>query len=374
MKIILSILILLSSVSFSKSLNVTKTDDRINHHLFSGEWEKSDSLIELQLSRTPKSVKYNFMKAYNLFYARYFSNTAYDRQATLSKVKHYTWEAIKLGEAADESLENNFYIGCAYAYLARANAMEQEYWNAYWNGSEGENYLEAVIDENPGIHDAYMNLGVFEYYPSFAITGFTSVLAWFGGMSGDREKGLEYIYNVAKDGNLFKDEAALALGIINNFAENNVKEAHHYWTYLLEKYPSNPMAIGNESRTRFQLLIDEKGADFLTTEFDSLGSKYNITNAGALNNVGYSLMNQGRLDDALVVFQTNIKMFPHIANGYDSIAECYMNRNENDMAIKFYKKAYEMMPIDTTVNDDFRQRVMEGIEERLTELGSDINA
>ena len=67
-------------------------------------------------------------------------------------------------------------------------------------------------------------------------------------------------------------------------------------------------------------------------------------------------------------------MFPHVANGYDSIAECYMNRGENDMAIKFYKKAYEMMPSDTTVNDAFRQQVMEGIQERLADLGANINA
>ena len=288
MRLLLLLLLLAASFTFGQNLNITSTDDQINTFLFNGEVEKSDSLIEIQLSRNLNSVKYNFMKAYILFYARYFSGTADDRPTTLAKVRYYTWKAIKIGEEANESLENNFYLGCAYAYLARANAMEGEYWNAYWNGSEAQNYFEEVLDEEPGIHDAYMNLGVFEYYPAFAVTGFTSVLAWFGGMSGDREQGLEYIYNVAKDGRLFKDEAAFALGIINNFAENNVKEAHHYWTYLLEKYPNNPMAIGNESRTRFQLLIDEKGVDFLTTEFDSLGAKYNITNAAALNNVGYS--------------------------------------------------------------------------------------
>lgn len=374
MRITISVLLLLASISFAKSLSITKTDDQINNYLFSGQWEKSDSLIELQLSRKPNSVKYSFMKAYNTFYARYFSGTADDRPTTLSKVKHYTWEAIKAGEELNESLENNFYLGCAYAYLARANAMEREYWNAYWNGSEAQNYFEDVLDEEPGITDAYMNLGVFEYYPAFAITGFTSVVAWFGGMSGDRELGLEYIYNVSEDGNLFKDEAAFALGIINNFAENNTREAHHYWSYLLDKYPTNQMAIGNESRTRLQLLIEEKGPEFLTAEFDSLGTKYNITNANILNNAGYSFMNQERYGDALILFQVNIRLFPHVANGYDSIAECYMNRGENDMAIKFYKKAYEMMPSDTTVNDDFRQQVMEGIQERLADLGAEINA
>ncbi len=252
--------------------------------------------------------------------------------------------------------------------------MQQEYWDAYWNGSEAENYFEDVIDEEPGIHDAYMNLGVFEYYPAIAITGFTSVLAWFGGMSGDRELGLEYIYNVSEKGKLFKDEAAFALGIINNFTENNVEEAHHYWSYLADKYPNNNFAQNSVERTTLLIAINEDGVGVLRQNFDSLATKYNITNAGPLNNMGYTLMNQERYDDALEVFRINIELFPHVANGYDSIAECYMNRGENDMAIKFYKKAYEMMPTDTTVTEDFRQRVMEGIEERLAELGSDISA
>jgi tetratricopeptide (TPR) repeat protein len=374
MRTFLIIIFFTVSFTFGQKLNITSTDEQINNYLFNGEVEKSDSLIESKLSSNPNSVKYNFMKAYNIFYTRYFAFNGEARETTLNRIKHYTWEAIKAGDAANESLENNFYLGCAYAYLARANAMAGEYWEAYWNGSESQNYFEEVLEEEPGIHDAYMNLGVMEYYPAFAITGFTSVLAWFGGMSGDRELGLEYLYNVSEKGRLFKDEAKIALGIINNFAENNIKEAYHYWSSLLEKYPANPMAVGNENRTRFQLLIEEKGADFLITEIDSLRTKYNINNAGSLNNVGYSLMNQERFDDALKVFQANIKLFPHVANGYDSIAECYMNRGENEMAIKFYKKAYELMPNDTTVNDDFRQRVMEGIEERLAELGKDINA
>lgn len=366
-------LFILSTVLYSQKLSFTETDKQINSYLFSGEWHKSDSLIELELSQNPASLKYNFMKAYTLYYARYFSNDAYDRPTTLQKVKHYTWKAITTGEELEENLPNNFYMGCAYAYLARANAMQQEYWDAYWNAGKSQNYFEDVIDIEPGIHDAYMNLGVFEYYPDVAITGFTSVLAWLGGMSGDRELGLQYIYDTSQKGVLFKDEAIFALGIINSFTENNSTEANHYWTALYNKYPQNNFARTQAQRSQLQMLIDEKGVSFLHEEKDSLASKYSVTNANALNGIGYTLMNQGRMDDALAVFELNIELYPHVANGYDSIAECYMNRGENELAIKFYEKAYEMMPGDTTVTEDFKQRVMEGIEERLEELKSRVN-
>ncbi len=370
---ILIFILLFSISSIGQSLKFSPIDKEINSFLFNGEWHKSDSLIVMELEKDSLSVKYNFMKAYNIFYARYFANDAYDRTETLQKVKHYTWKAITTGEEFPETVENNFYLGCAYAYLARANAMQQEYWDAYWNGSESENYFEDVLDENPGVYDAYMNLGIFEYYPDVAITGFTSVLAWLGGMSGDRETGIEFIKSAAENGNLFKDEAVFALGIVNNFGENNIRDAHKYWQALTEKYPGNNFARARESTTAFQLLIDEKGVDFLWSELDSLQTKYNINNANVLNGMGYTLMNQGRMDDALEVFKVNIKLYPSIANGYDSIAECYMNRGENEMAIKFYEKAYEMMPDDTTANDEFKKRVMEGIEERLEELRADTN-
>ncbi len=111
MRVLIILLFLTASFTFAQRLNITTLDEQVNAYLFNGQWEKSDSLIELQLSRDPGSLKYNFMKAYNIYYARYFSNTADDRATTLARVKHYTWEAIKAGEQLDESLENNFYMG-----------------------------------------------------------------------------------------------------------------------------------------------------------------------------------------------------------------------------------------------------------------------
>ncbi len=82
-------------------------------------------------------------------------------------------------------------------------------------------------------------------------------------------------------------------------------------------------------------------------------------------------MNQNKNDDALVVFKTNIKLYPDIANGYDSLAECYMNRGENDLAIKYYKMAYEKLDTDTTINDAFRDRMKVLIPQQLETLGAE---
>jgi len=49
-----------------------------------------------------------------------------------------------------------------------------------------------------------------------------------------------------------------------------------------------------------------------------------------------------------------------------------MNRGENDLSIKNYKIAYEKLDTDTTINDQFREILREGIQDRLEELGATI--
>jgi len=352
----------------------SKVDKEINYNLFAGDWEKSDSLIDIHLQNNPDNPKYYFMKAYNYFYARYFSNTAADRATTLRLVRYYTWKGIAAGEEIEQTTEVKFYMGCLYAYLGRVNIMSQEYWEGYWNATKSENYLEEALEEYPELVDAYLNLGAAEYFADVRVTGFQGFLAWIGGMSGDREMGLKYFKDVSINGTLFKDEATYILGLAYNFQENDPVTAYEYWTTLNEAYPLNNFFITQKERSFFSKLIDENGIDILVDEYDSLQTKYNINNANIINLLAYNLMNQGRMDDALIAFKVNLKLYPNVANCYDSIAECYMNREENEQAIKYYNLAYEKIDSDTTATEDFKEFLREGIEEKLIELKSRIDS
>jgi tetratricopeptide (TPR) repeat protein len=278
------------------------------------------------------------------------------------------------GEQLEETKEIKFYIGCAYGYLARAHGMWQEWWSAYWAASDCENYLEEVIEEDPEFYDAYFELGVIKYYPAVAITGFTSTLAWLGGMAGDRELGLQYLNLVADRGDLFKAEANVGLGIVYNNFENDPETAANYYEKVIEEYPENNLAVNQKQRIEFMMLIDEKGVDYFVEKFDSLRVEYNINDPAYLNTMGYFLINRERLDDALVIFKFNLELYPHVANCYDSLAECFMTRNENEDAIKYYKLAYEKIPDDTTATEEFKEALKTGIEHRLEELEARIRS
>lgn len=371
----LILFLFISIITFAQPVKFSSVDLEINKTLYDGDWQHADSLIEIQLQQNPNIPKYYFFKAYSSFYARYIGNDGpRDRAATIRQVQKYTWDAITVGEKAEQTTENKFYIGYSYAFLTRVNVMSSEYWNGYWNASKAEDYLEEVIEEDPNCIDAYLVLGVNEYFPAVAISGFQGFLAWLGGMPGDKELGLSYFNKVKEEGILFKNEAKYILAMVMGFRENDFAQSYEYWGELSDAFLGNNGFQIQKSRSYFLALVEEKGVKFLLTEKDSLQGKYDVNNANILNGLGYNLINQERNREALTVFKVNLDLYPDIANSYDSVAECYMILGENENAIKYYKLAYIKLDTDSTANDEFKQRIREGITERLAEMGSDINS
>ena len=350
-----------------------EVDLRIMNHLYNAELVKADSLLKLQIDKQPENPKYYMMKAHYHFYSRYFTQ-GLARDSILQLVVNSSQKAIELAVKMEETTEQKFYLGSAYGFLSRALVMQREYWDGYWAARDCRNYLEDVLAEDPTFADANIGLGVIEYFTGRQYTGFYNFLVWFVGMSGDTEKGKEYFTNAYNAGELFKNEAHFILGFINRFLENDYDKAEKLYGDFLQTFPNNPFAATQYHQARFMNLVEEKGVEFLETEFDSLRTKYGINNSVILNTMGYfNFLNQNRLDEALVVFKTNLKLFPGVANCYDSLAECYMVRGENDLAIKYYKLAFEKLDTDTTINDNFRNRLKESIPQQLETLGASVN-
>ena len=368
------VFVLIICVSVSAAPNKFKEIDlRIMDHLYNAELVATDSLLNQQIIQEPENPKYPLMKAHYHFYSRYFTQ-GLDRDSILQLIVAESNKTIALTEKMPESTEQKFYLGSAYGFLSRALVMQQEYWDGYWAARDCRNYLEDVIDEDPAFADAYIGLGVIEYFTGLRYTGFYNFLVWFVGMSGDREKGLEYFTNTYEKGELFKNEANLILGTLYVGNENNLPRALDLLKKSREKFPGNNFYENQYTRALFLNRVNEEGIGFLETEFDSLTTKYRMANAGVLNGLGYNYIFQNRLDEALVIFKTNVKLFPNVANCYDSLGECYMTRGENELAIKNYKIAFEKLDGDTTINDAFREQLRESIPQQLETLGAEVNS
>jgi CubicO group peptidase (beta-lactamase class C family) len=61
-----------------------------------------------------------------------------------------------------------------------------------------------------------------------------------------------------------------------------------------------------------------------------------------LNALGYSMLSQGRVDDAIELFKLNVEMYPQAWNPYDSLAEAYAAKGDKEQAIRHYRKSYEL--------------------------------
>ena len=63
-----------------------------------------------------------------------------------------------------------------------------------------------------------------------------------------------------------------------------------------------------------------------------------------LNRLGYLLLRQERIEDAILVFKENVTIHPDSWNVYDSLGEAYLKNLETEKAIRFYEKSLSLNP------------------------------
>src|SRR5262249_18408735 len=71
---------------------------------------------------------------------------------------------------------------------------------------------------------------------------------------------------------------------------------------------------------------------------------YDKPNEGTLNMLGYMLLRDHKVADAIKAFERNVQEYPQGWNCYDSLGEAYMTAGKKDLAIKNYEKSLELNP------------------------------
>jgi tetratricopeptide (TPR) repeat protein len=124
-----------------------------------------------------------------------------------------------------------------------------------------------------------------------------------------------------------------------------LKEAQECYEKLISIEPYVPEARESYHNLVLRRTFAEQGIDALARTFNELKKSHpSEINEGTLNILGYSLIGNKRIQDAVEIFKLNVKIHPDYANGYDSLGEAYLGMGEKDLAIKAYKKALELDP------------------------------
>ncbi len=70
----------------------------------------------------------------------------------------------------------------------------------------------------------------------------------------------------------------------------------------------------------------------------------NVVSENRLNMLGYTLLQEKKIAEAIAVFKVNVELYPQSFNVYDSLAEAYMVNGNKELAILNYKKSLELNP------------------------------
>jgi tetratricopeptide (TPR) repeat protein len=109
----------------------------------------------------------------------------------------------------------------------------------------------------------------------------------------------------------------------------------------------------NETRAAADALrkvITESGIDRAREKYaemkDASSEEYYFDEA-EMNRLGYQLINQDKLQEAIEIFKMNVELYPEAWNVYDSLGEGYMLLGEKEFAIKYYEKSMQINPDNT---------------------------
>jgi len=95
-----------------------------------------------------------------------------------------------------------------------------------------------------------------------------------------------------------------------------------------------------------ELVSEGKSIDYIITFIHSENldeTEYDLSESG-INSFGYSLMNEGKNEEALKIFKLNTELSPQGSNTWDSYGECLMELGQKEEAIEAYKKSLELNP------------------------------
>jgi tetratricopeptide (TPR) repeat protein len=133
-------------------------------------------------------------------------------------------------------------------------------------------------------------------------------------------------------------------------SDNGVFVANEYLRSVAKEYN---WKYGKEQRGeggRFMLIMGLRGGDAALAAYDDL-AKTKKPDEFILNMIGYTLLNEGKTDEAIKAFAKNTQMYPESGNVYDSLGEAYAAAGKKELAIENYEKSLKLDPKNTNATE-----------------------
>ena len=280
--------------------------------------EQSKSLFQEEKYQEAKTILLSLMKQYPIKaeVAYYLGRVYFQEDKLDSAISMFQYAKIRDKKVADYP----YWLGrmCAVK-MQNVSLLKKKKWL-----DKTKESMESAVLRDPNHVDArFMLIQLYLTLPGI-----------FG---GDKEKGKEHVdAMVTCDPHL----GHLAMGIYFN---------------VTKEYPP--------AEKEYLMFLEGNKNDDGTVE----GQPYNQMLEGGLNMLGYGYLGDDNFEKAIEIFTINVETFPESYNAYDSLAEAYMKKGEDRLAIENYQKALDMNPRLT----NGQKRLYKSGEKKLKKLNKD---
>ncbi len=302
--------------------------------------------FERFIQKHPESLLGYFLQA-----ETYWSIFINKRENTEAE-KHFielSQKIIKMGEARLKRNKNDTDTLLILAGLySRWGLLEGSYnhrWEAITRSMKARTYFEKVVEINPEIYDAYLGLGLYDYFtatfPGY-IRVFSKVLF---GLYGGQEKGLKELQLAMEKGTYSRDLAKFFLAFFYIKYENKAPQALNLLKELADQYPENLNYLGLLAYC-YKELKDYDNAIHTYRKILELAAAKEVYGEESLNITTYffgeSLRLAGKYEEAKKYFNDMIHTdstdrYWVLAYAHLSLGKIYDTFGERDKALESYR-------------------------------------
>jgi len=154
----------------------------------------------------------------------------------------YVRQALAAGRARlarnPKDVEALYYNASALGIRAAyGTSVKRSFTRAIGDANESIKIQRQVVKLDPEYFDAYLSIGLYEYVID-SLPGALKFLARLAGLKGSKQKGIEHLELVTRQGKYTADDARVVLlGIYSK--ENQLERALEIISYMAKQYPKN---------------------------------------------------------------------------------------------------------------------------------------
>jgi tetratricopeptide (TPR) repeat protein len=239
------------------------------------DFARSDSIFELLIKQNPTHPQGYYFKASSCFYqiiSGYLTDTG---EKTFMEWNDKTIAIAEEYERQDPQT-GQFYRGTAYGNIARYHAMNGDFIKAFYYAKKSKSLHEVIIDKHQENYDAYLTVGVYNYYAA-AMPRWIDAVAGLFGLGGNRALGIQQLETAYEKGDLAKIEAKFFLANVY-YEEGDYERSVQFYRELSSMFDTNPFLLNQLgllhysmenftlAETAFRMAIEKVNAHTLSSK------------------------------------------------------------------------------------------------------------